>query len=297
MKKILILGSQGMVGSRFIDMLRGKFSFQAPSQDDLDITKVDDLRSYIDRNIPDLIINFSAFTNVKESQDQENDKTGLVYMINAKAVSDLSDIALKSNIKLIQISTEYVFDGSKSDSPYTEEDKPNPKNWYGKTKYYGEEFIRMSGCKFLIVRISMPFCASFNLKKDLVRTFIEKLKNKNEIHAVTDSKITPISIDDLVYSLEVLINADKSGIYHIVPPDYTTPYDFVNLIADEFNLDKSNIFETTFNEYTKEGNKLLLQYSWLSSKKFREEFETLNLKSIAESIKILKDHIINPGLT
>lgn len=291
MKKVFVLGSQGMVGSRFVELLKDKFDFTSPTQEQLDLTDSNSLEKFIENKIPELIINFAAFTNVKAAQVEDGDKTGLVYKLNSLAVKNLADTAKKNNTRLLQISTEYVFDGTKSDSPYTEEDKPSPKNWYGKTKFFAEQFIQESGCKFLIVRISMPYRAKYDLKKDLVRSLVERLENRQPIQMITDANITPVFIDDLIFGLEALINKSIDGFYHIVPPDYTTPYEFINLIADEFNLDKSLINKTTFLDFTEGGDKLLNKNSWLSSGKFRKEFPDIDLHTIQQSIRLFKNQL------
>src|SRR5205823_835051 len=102
--------------------------------------------------------------------------------------------------------TDFVFDGENTpQGGYTEEDAPHPLNWYGETKYRGEEVVRNSGIPYLIVRIGYPFRKEFEQKKDFVRAMLGRLQNNQPIVGVTDHIMTPTYIDDIGFALDTLI--------------------------------------------------------------------------------------------
>lgn len=293
MKKVLVFGGSGLVGSKFIELTGQSFDIKAPLVTEVDILNKDQISRLIQGFKPDFVINFAAYTNVEEAEKQKGDKSGICYLINSIGAKNVAEICKENNVRLIHISTEYVFDGSKADSPYTENDKPNPINWYGQTKYYAEEFVKGSGCLANIVRICMPYSAFYQLKKDIARFFLQELDAKREIKAIADQKITPTLVDDISRALELLINNPTAGIYHICVQGFTTPYDFAKSLAKEFNLDISLIKPIPFEEYSRNKNAKLLKSSWLDSTKFRQDFKDDILHSIETSLKIFKQQIVS----
>jgi dTDP-4-dehydrorhamnose reductase len=289
-KKILVLGGSGMVGSRFIQLLSSKYDFNAPNSDQIDVLDKTALENFLSKDA-DVVINFAAFTNVQKAEEEKDNKDGLVYKLNAQAVKDIAEICKVQGKYLVHFSTEYVFDGQKKDAPYDEDDKPAPINWYGMTKLFGEQFLLESGTEALLVRISMPFCANYSEKADIARKFVQFLTEGREIQAINDVKITPPFIDDLVQALDKLIEGRSNGIYHLGPTDSVSPYQFVKLIAQVFNLDDSKVSEISYKEYTKGINSTLLKNSWLSSEKFRKEFDEGILKTVEEEIIELKNQL------
>lgn len=284
MTKIIVLGASGLVGSRFIELKKDTFELLTPESSSLDILDSEQLKRYISQNTPSVVINFAAFTNVAEAETESGNKEGRVYGINSLAVQNLAKICLVENIHLIQISTEYVFDGKKIDSPYLETDSTNPINWYGQTKLFAEEFIQEIGGKYTIARISMPYRKYFDPKKDLVRTFLSRLQEGLPIQAITDTHITPVFVDELCLALEKIVTSGLSGIIHLVPNESITPFEFVNLIADTFSLPKELVSQISFAEYSKGKEKLLLKDSWLSGQKY-QEFDKSTFRSIPQSIQ------------
>lgn len=274
MKKVLILGGSGLVGSRFIELKNPYFQINAPSSPELDILDSQALEKFISLHPVDVVINFAAFTNVKEAEKEVGDRQGLVYRLNSESVKRLAAFTRQNNIHLIQLSTEYVFDGKK-ESPYLEEDPTCPINWYGQTKCWAEEFIQEVGGQFSIVRISMPFRSQFLAKKDIARVFLERLQTGQPITAITDSFIAPTFIDDIADALAALIKQQSLGLFHVVPPKPTTPFLFAKLIAETFKLDSSLIQEIDFTSYTKKTPNLFIKNSALSSQKFCRLFPDL----------------------
>lgn len=293
MKKILVFGGAGLVGSKFIDLNSQNFEINAPGVELVDILDKDAVLKIVESFNPDSIINFAAYTNVEAAEDQRGDKDGVCFQINAVGAKNVAESARDFNKYLIHISTEYVFDGTKTDSPYKEEDKQRPINWYGETKYYGEQFILESECDLGLVRICMPFSPFYELKKDIARFFLDELKAGNQINAIEDEKVTPTLVSDIANALSVLVGNQEGGIYHVCSKNSITPFEFAKSIAKTFDLDSSLVKPVSFEEYNRNKKGKLLKNSWLSCGKFIGEFGEGILHTIEESLEIFKKETVD----
>ena len=291
MKKILVLGGSGLVGSRFITLNNQIFDIKAPEASAVDILNKDQILKVTETFDPDIIINFAAYTKVEEAEAQKGDENGICFQINAIGAKNVAAVCKISNKHLIHISTEYVFDGTKESSPYIEEDKPNPINWYGKTKQIGEQYVLESGCKGTIVRISMPFSSHYELKKDVARFFLEQLKAGNQVKCIEDQRITPTLVNDIADALKVLSENKAEGIYHISSKDSVSPVEFAKTIAETFQLDYSLINSISLDKYNQNKKAKLLKYSWLNPAKFNKEFGGAILHTVEEELILFKQEV------
>ncbi len=289
--KIVVFGGGGLVGTRFINLQKDNFDIQFPSIAEVDILNKDAAADFLQSSDAEAVINFAAITDVEKSEAEAGDKNGLCYQVNAMGAKNVADTCKELDKYLIHISTEYVFDGNKSESPYTEEDTPNPRNWYGATKLFGEEFVLGSGCKATVMRISMPYSPFYELKSDIARFFLAQLKKGNPIKAIEDQRVTPTLVDDIVNALEALLEKQALGLYHVSARDSVTPLEFAKTIAEAFNLNYSLISPITFEEYNKNKKAKLLQYSWLNPAKFNLEFGDEILHTVEESLAFFKEEI------
>jgi dTDP-4-dehydrorhamnose reductase len=286
MKKVLIFGGSGLVGSYFKGQNKDNFEITSPTVETLDILNRDAVLKFIEESNCDNVINFAAFTNVEAAEKEKDDKNGICYKINVIGARNVALVCKDLNKYLIHISTDYVFDGTKSSSPYQEEDKPNPINWYGATKYFGEQFVLKNGGRVAIVRICMPFSPKYELKKDIARFFLGRLQQGKEIRAIDDQKITPTIVSDIAGALKVLLEKEIKGIYHVCSKDSTTPYDFARLVAQKCSQDESLIRPVSLDEYNKGKQAKLLKYSWLSSDRFRKKFGEGVIHSIEQAVEL-----------
>lgn len=291
MKKVLVFGGSGLVGSKFIDLQKSAFEISAPQADKVNILNKDQIAKAVEDFNPDSIVNFAAYTNVEEAENQKDDQNGICFQVNAIGAKNIADVAKDFDKHLIHISTEYVFDGNKDDIPYTETDKTNPINWYGQTKLAGEQFVLESSAKVVVVRISMPFSAYFEAKLDVARFFLEQLRSGNQIKAVADQRITPILVNDIASALKVLLENQSIGIYHVASRDSVTPLEFVKTLAEIFDLNYSLISSISLDEYNKNKKAKLLKYSWLNPTKFEKDFGDQILHTVKESLVIFKKEI------
>jgi dTDP-4-dehydrorhamnose reductase len=253
--KILTIGGTGLVGSRVNELLSQNFAIDNLStKNGLDITKPETLSPLKEKDYQYLII-YAAKTNVDACEKDKNlGEKGEAYQINVTGVQNIVNTLRESNKELIYISTDFVFEGTNPpDNGYTEESQTNPINWYGQTKYFGEESIKISGLPYLIIRISYPYRSDNFPKKDFVRAILTRLQNNQQVSAVTDHILTPTYIDDIAGALHKLITTNAHGTYHVSGNQSLTPYDASLSIAKNFNLNDSLITKTTRDEFFKNG--------------------------------------------
>lgn len=291
MNKILAFGGSGLVGSKFIEIFRDDLEIEAPKAEAINILNKDQVSKIVEDFNPDSVINFAAYTNVEEAESQKDNKEGMCFQINVLGVKNVAEVCKDTNKHLVYISTDYVFDGTKEDVPYNEEDKPNPINWYGQTKYFGEQAVLETGGKNVIVRISMPYSYFYEAKLDVARFFLEQLKNGKSVKGIDDQQITPTLVSDIAYALKTLIDAKSEGIYHVSSTDTTTPLDFIKTIAETFHFDYSLIQSMKLDEYNANKKAKLLRNSSLNPAKFEEEFGEGILHTVEEGLQIFKNQI------
>ena len=224
---ILVTGSNGQVGSE-IKELSSKYSYNFffTDRNNIDITSKDSIKEFCQTNSINVIINCAAYTAVDKAQsDIEN-----ADLVNRKAVKKLSIVAKELNIKLIHISTDYVFDG-KNFKPYVEEFQTNPQSVYGKTKLDGEiEMININPLNSLIIRTSWVYSCFGN---NFVKTMLRLGKEKEELGVIFDQVGTPTYAKDLAITiLDIVpqIENSKVEIYNYSNEGVLSWYDFAKEI-------------------------------------------------------------------
>lgn len=257
MLKIAITGANGLVGSRIIELLKNDFEFISLSQKSMDITDKKQVKNILKNLDFDIFLHLAAYTNVAGAETNKE----LCFKINVDGTKNVFETVQDKNKKFIYISTDFVFDGN--NPPYFEDSIPNPPGVYADSKYQGEKIVER---KAMIVRISYPYRAKFDKKNDFFRTFKNYLQQKKELRMITNSLMTPTFIDDIAYGLKYLINNYSPEIFHLVGRQSISPYETAILIAEKFNLDKSLIGKTTYEEYIK-NKPGLPQYADIRSKK------------------------------
>lgn len=242
MVKIAMTGGDGLVGSRIVGLLGQKFSFQNFPQAELDITDKVRVESVLEKTDFDIFLHLAAYTNVQMAETNPE----LAYNINREGTRNVHEATVKKGKKLIYISTDFVFDGSKP--PYFEDSVPSPLGIYAKSKYEGEKIL---DGRAMIVRIAYPYRADYSGKRDFFRTFKFYLEQKKPLTMIADSLMTPTFIDDIAYGLEHLFMNYSPEVFHLVGSEAISPYDAACMIAERFNLDKTLIGKTTYEEYIK----------------------------------------------
>ena len=224
---ILVTGSNGQVGSEIKELSSNyNYNFFFTTRDDIDITSKDSIKEFCQTNSINVIINCAAYTAVDKAESDEINAD----LVNRKAVKKLSIVAKELNIKLIHISTDYVFDG-KNFKPYVEEFQTNPQSVYGKTKLDGENEIRdINPLNSIIIRTSWVYSYYGN---NFVKTMLRLGKEKEELGVIFDQVGTPTYAKDLAITILNIIpqiENSKVEIYNYSNEGVLSWYDFAKEI-------------------------------------------------------------------
>ncbi|OGU33494.1 MAG: dTDP-4-dehydrorhamnose reductase [Ignavibacteria bacterium GWA2_35_9] len=254
-KRILIVGSNGMLGQslcRFYSRQKNSLFLACSIEDksfingfdyvQCDITKRNEVKKVVLDFYPDYIVNASAYTNVDKSETEREQ----AWKVNVKGVEYLAEAARILDARIIHISTDYVFDGK--DGPYTEDEKPNPLGYYARTKLASENALRISGVLHTILRTNVLYGADSNGKTGFVRWLINALRDGKDVRIVTDQVNNPTFVDDLVQAISKVIEYNKTGVYNIGGKEFLTRFQFSEIIADYFGLNKNMIKPITTEE-------------------------------------------------
>jgi len=238
--KVLVTGASGLVGSRFVELSKN-YQFITPEYPDFDITDENSVKKVIDENNPEWIVNFAAFTDVNAAESQMGDETAAAWKVNVEGVKNLLK-AFPSN-KIIQISTDMVFPGNlEQPGPYSETDKtPDTKDnltWYGWTKNRAEKEVLGHGGT--VLRIIYPVSAHYELKLDYIHAALKKFSDGTMYPLFNDQQICIAFIDEVVETLQKIIDTDSAGVFHC-SSDTTTPYELISFTVDQLGGDASTI--------------------------------------------------------
>lgn len=246
--KILGTGLNGLVGSRIVELLSDRYEFENLSRSSgVDISNKDQVLEKVKNSDAQIVLHLAGKTNVDGCElDKPLGKEGEAWKINVEGTRNVADACSQTNKKIIYISTDFVFDGAKDS--YSEEDIPSPINWYAQTKYEGEKIVKELKIPWIISRIAYPYRANFS-KLDFFRAILNRLRKGESVVAITDHIFTPTYIDDIASAINTLIMSSLQGIFHVVGSQSLTPLAAANLIAQEFELDKSKISATTRSKF------------------------------------------------
>lgn len=181
--KILLTGRTGQVGWELRRTLAVLGEVRAPGRDEMDLRDSDRVREVFREVDPDVVVNAAAYTDVDGAESEPE----VARSVNATAPGVLAKEAARTGATIVHFSTDYVFDGAKG-SPYTEEDDPAPLNIYGKTKLEGEEAVRGSGARYLILRTAWVFGLR---RPGFLCTMIDLFRSREEVRVVEDQVGSP----------------------------------------------------------------------------------------------------------
>ncbi|TSC88547.1 MAG: dTDP-4-dehydrorhamnose reductase [Microgenomates group bacterium Gr01-1014_7] len=286
MLKVLIFGGSGLIGSRVRELLSLKYQIVAPSHLQIDVSNNKQIEQIIKRSKPNYIIYAAGLTSMDEAEKFPE----LAYSLNVHAPAHIAKFAASMGIPILYFSTDAVFDGSKSEKSYTEDDKPHPVSSYGKSKLLGEQMVMNAFERNCIVRVIMVYSRKFTKRKRFVQTAIETLKKGEKFYGVIDQVVNPIYVDDVVAAVDLLLESGSYGIYHLGARDYVTNYEFVKKLAKIFNLNENLVKGISFEEFFKEKNALRTKFCWLDTSKFRKKFGENVLHSIDEGLYLFKSN-------
>jgi dTDP-4-dehydrorhamnose reductase len=251
-KKIVITGSNGLLGQKLVKLLLTKnevevyamsrgpnrlFNKKGYTYYSIDLTDAEALHALLRKIQPDVIIHTAAMTNVdaceldKESCDR----------INIGLVSGIVDYCKKNDTYLIHLSTDFIFDGNKG-TIYKEEDKANPVNHYGLSKLRSEEVVLESNIRSAILRTILVYgLVDANDRNNIVLWVKKSLEQKQDINVVTDQLRMPTLADDLAEACWLAVEKEAEGVFNVSSSVLMSIYDIALTVADVFDLDKKYI--------------------------------------------------------
>ena len=282
---ILITGSNGQLGNeiRVIseNYLQHQFFFTDVAE--LDITDLSAIENFVSENKMEAIINCAAYTAV----DKAEDDVDLCYKINCDAVKNLGEIARKFGLKMIHVSTDYVFDGN-SNIPYTEDMSVNPTTVYGKSKLEGDTELMQICPDAIIIRTSWLYSSFGN---NFVKTMLRLGREKDHLNVIFDQIGTPTYAADLADTILKIIASGNlvAGIYHFSDEGVCSWYDFTRSIHRLAGI-KCNVHPIESKDYPVRTPRP--HYSVLNKRKIKKTFSIIIPhweESLEKCIKLLAE--------
>lgn len=273
MKRLLVTGASGLLGSKIVELAKGKYDViplhnAKPLHQNslkLDITNRKQVFNLLRKLKPDLVVHTAAETNVDKCETQKE----LAWKTNVEGTRSVAAACSEIDAKIVYISTDYVFDGEKG--LYTEEDTPNSINHYGVTKLEGENQIKKLCKNHIILRTSVLY-GWHPWKQNFATWVINSLKQGNEISIVEDHFNTPTLADNLAEIIIEALQKDLQGLYHASGSQKISRYEFAKEIANTFNLDYSLIKPIKMSQLT----------TWIAK---RPKDSSLNINKIKGRLK------------
>ena len=228
--KVLVTGVKGQLGYDVVNELE-KRGLAAVGVDieEMDITDAQSVDSVIREAAPDAVIHCAAYTAV----DAAEDNVDVCRKVNAEGTANIARVCKDLNIKMMYISTDYVFDGQ-GERPWEPDDERNPLNVYGQTKYEGEAAVTDALDKYFIVRIAWVFGVN---GKNFIKAILNKAQTVDTLTVVNDQFGSPTYTYDLARLLVDMIQTDKYGFYHATNEGICTWYDFASEIIRQAGLE------------------------------------------------------------
>lgn len=294
MEKLIITGVNGLLGQKLLEQAHNSYTIlgidlhEAPfnkkckfEYHQLDLTKRRPLRDLIVSFEPNIIINTAAMTDVDGCETQKEQ----CWKINVEAVENLIYAVRNTETKIVQLSSDYVFDGK--NGPYSETSVPKPLGYYGKSKLASENFLIAAGVEHAIVRTMVLYGYGIEIRPNFVTWLIEKLKNDESVKIVSDQFGSPTLADDLAHAILQIIERKKWDLFHISGSELIDRYNLALKIADVFKLNNNLIAPITTPELNQPAPRPLKSGFILDKAKAELGIEMSNVE---DGLKILKKH-------
>ncbi len=293
--KILITGSNGLLGQNLIQQLAGmnhrviatgrgpqRISQHAGiNYVDLDITRTQQTRKFIRQHAPDILIHCAAMTQV---DDCERDQEGSL-LVNVLATETMLDACSGGNTHFIFLSTDFVFDGIKGN--YCEEDPVNPVNWYGETKALAEKKVAEYSGAWAIARTCLLYGVPIHGSRQNIISWVKSALEKGEhIRMVNDQVRTPTNVRDFATGIRLILEKGARGHFHLSGMEIMTPYELAIAVADYFSFDRNLIDAVDANSFSQLGKRPLKTGFNISKARQELGFSPCSLQSgLEESFK------------
>ena len=264
--RVLITGANGLLGQALVTRMsqRPEYDVLATARDaaprftggscgyaPLDVTRPDDVHHLFQDFAPSVVVNAAARTQVDHCETERE----ACWQTNAEAVETLARECEQTGARLVQLSTDFVFDGT--GGPYREDARPNPVNFYGRSKLAGENAARGAGMdKWVVARTVLVYGTGEDLgRSNIVLWIAKELSAGRPIHLVTDQFRSPTYVVDLAAGVERLVRYEKTGLFHLSGREQLSVYDFGRAVAEAFEFDASLIRPTTSEALDQEADR------------------------------------------
>jgi dTDP-4-dehydrorhamnose reductase len=251
MRKILLTGSNGLLGQKLVGLLSqmpeielfatakgaNRLHYSAGyTYLPMDITDKNQVITTIEKVAPNVVIHTAAMTNVDQCESERE----LCWEMNVNAVNFLIEACKNANAFLIHLSTDFIFDGGAG--PYDENAKPSPISYYGESKLAAEEAILASDIRWAMARTVLVYGIVADMSRSNIILWVKKsLEDGKQINVVTDQFRTPTLAEDLAMGCWQIADNEACGIFNISGKDFLTPFEMAIKTAEYFGLDKSLI--------------------------------------------------------
>ena len=258
--KILITGSNGLLGQKLVALLyllpevtliataRGANRdeiYEDYIYESMDITSEENVLTVFRKHKPDAVIHTAAMTHVDQC---ELNKEACVDQ-NITAVNHIVKASKEVGAFLLHVSTDFIFDGTHG--PLTEEEKPNPVNYYGWTKWEAEKAVTNSDLKWAIARTVLVYGVVQDMSRSNIVLWVKNnLEQKKEINVVNDQWRTPTLAEDLAKGCWLIVQKQATGIFNISGEEMLSPYELAFQVADVWKLDKGLIKQADSSTFT-----------------------------------------------
>lgn len=285
---ILVTGANGQLGNEMRIVAKNSAdNYIFTDVAELDITNAEAVEKMVMDNDVKVIVNCAAYTNVDKAEDDSE----FAEILNAKAAENLAVAIKKNNGLLVHVSTDYVFGGTKNNTPCKEDEPANPTGVYGVTKLHGEQAIMATGCHYIIIRTAWLYS---EFGKNFLKTMLNLTATKPQLKVVFDQVGSPTYAYDLALAIFDIVENRKyegnNGIYHFSNEGVCSWFDFTKMIAEYAGNTQCDIQPCHSDEFP--SKVVRPSYSVLDKTKIKATFGTV-VPYWTDSLKVCMNNLRN----
>ena len=285
---ILVTGANGQLGNEMRIVAKNSAdNYIFTDVAELDITNAEAVEKMVMDNDVKVIVNCAAYTNVDKAEDDSK----FAEILNAKAAENLAVAMKKNDGLLVHVSTDYVFGGTKNNTPCKEDEPANPTGVYGVTKLHGEQAIIASGCRHIIIRTAWLYS---EFGKNFLKTMLNLTTTKPQLKVVFDQVGTPTYAYDLALAIFDIVENRKyegnDGVYHYSNEGVCSWFDFTKMIAEYAGNTQCDIQPCHSDEFP--SKVVRPSYSVLDKTKIKATFGTV-VPYWTDSLKVCMNNLKN----
>ena len=285
---ILVTGANGQLGNEMRIVAKNSAdNYIFTDVAELDITNAEAVEKMVMDNDVKVIVNCAAYTNVDKAEDDSE----FAEILNAKAAENLAVAMKKNDGLLVHVSTDYVFGGTKNNTPCKEDEPANPTGVYGVTKLHGEQAIIASGCRHIIIRTAWLYS---EFGKNFLKTMLNLTATKPQLKVVFDQVGTPTYAYDLALAIFDIVENRKyegnDGVYHYSNEGVCSWFDFTKMIAEYAGNTQCDIQPCHSDEFP--SKVVRPSYSVLDKTKIKATFSTV-VPYWTDSLKVCMNNLKN----